>query len=136
MRWTVPAEKTQAESRPDLVHPFQCRPGEESRCSYFHTWLGGQVMCGLLESDLIHKNGPHLLYVRSGETAYCSGDPASCELCARDSDGGGAISWEDRNLQVPKPRRPRKRLADMTGAEFGEACADMVKAIERLRQQQ
>lgn len=46
-------------------------------------------------------------------------------------DGGGAISWEEHNLQVPERCRPRKRLVEMTGAEFGEACADMVKAIER-----
>ena len=51
-------------------------------------------------------------------------------------DGGGAISWEERNLQVPEPRRPRKRLADMTGAEFGEACADIAKAVERSRTKQ
>ena len=51
-------------------------------------------------------------------------------------DGGGAISWEERNLQVPERRGPRKRLAEMTGAEFGEACADMAKAVERSRQQQ
>jgi hypothetical protein len=47
------------------------------------------------------------------------------------SDGGGAISWEERDLQVPERRRPRKRLVEMTGAEFGEACADMAKAVER-----
>ena len=52
------------------------------------------------------------------------------------SDGGGAISWEERDLQVPERRRPRKRLVEMTGAEFGEACADMAKAVERSRQQQ
>jgi hypothetical protein len=121
------------DARPDLVHPFQCRPGEESRCSYFHTWLGGQVMCGMKESDPIRKNGPHLLNARNGEIAYCLGDPAACEFCARESDGGGAISWEERNLQVPEPRRPRKRLVDMTGTEFGEACSDMAKAIERSR---
>jgi hypothetical protein len=51
-------------------------------------------------------------------------------------DGGGAISWEERDLQVPERRRLRKRLAEMTGAEFGEACADMAKAAERSRQQQ
>ena len=49
------------------------------------------------------------------------------------SDGGGAISWEERDLQVPERRRPRKRLVEMTGAEFGEACADMAKAVERSR---
>ena len=48
-------------------------------------------------------------------------------------DGGGAISWEERDLQVPERRRPRKRLVETTGAEFGEACADMAKAVERSR---
>ena len=49
------------------------------------------------------------------------------------SDGGGAISWGERNLQVPERRGPRKRLVEMTGAEFGEACADMAKAVKRSR---
>jgi len=48
-------------------------------------------------------------------------------------DGGGAISWEERNLQVPERCRPRKRLVEMTGAEFGEACADMAKVVERSK---
>ena len=50
------------------------------------------------------------------------------------SDDGGAISWEERDLQVPERRGPRKRLAEMTDAEFGEALADTVKAVERPRQ--
>ena len=49
------------------------------------------------------------------------------------ADGGGAISWGERNLQVPERRGPRKRLVEMTGAEFGEACADMAKAVKRSR---
>ena len=44
-------------------------------------------------------------------------------------DGGGAISWEERNLRVPERRRPRKRLAEMTGADM----ANMAKAVERSR---
>jgi hypothetical protein len=52
----------------------------------------------------------------------------------QNTDSGGAISWEERNLQVPVRRSPRRRIAEMSGAEFGEACADMVKAIERSRQ--
>jgi hypothetical protein len=122
-------------SRPDLAHPFHWRPGEENRCSHFHTWLGGQVMCGLPENSPIHRNGPHLLAAKDGEKAYCSGLPETCEYCARaEADGGGAISWVERNLQVPERRGPRKRLADMTGAEFGEALSDMAKAVEGSRQ--
>lgn len=71
---------TIAESRPDLVHPFQCQPGRGGECSYYHTWLGGQVKCGMAESDPIHRNGPHLLRERGGEIAYCAG-PGVCWAC-------------------------------------------------------
>ena len=121
-----------AESSPDLAHPFQWRPGREAECSHFYTWLGGQVMCGLPESSPLHHNGPHLLVDKDGEKAYCSGSPETCEHCARDRADGGAISWDERNLQVPERRRPRKCLADMTVVELGEALSDMNKAAERL----
>lgn len=66
-------------------------------------------MCGLPESDPIHSNGPHFQTVE---------------------DAGGAISWAERNLQVSERRRPRKRLAYMTGAKFGEALSDTAKTAK------
>ena len=72
------------EKRKDLQHPFQCQPGRENECSYFHSWLGGYVKCGLKESDPVHVNGPHLLTASNGEQAYCKGDTRACEFCARD----------------------------------------------------
>ncbi len=71
-----------SESRPDLVHPFQCQPGREGECSHFYQWLGGFVKCNAKESDSIHKNGPHLLTAANGDQAYCKGDPAACIFCA------------------------------------------------------
>jgi hypothetical protein len=46
---------------------------------------------------------------------------------------GGAISWEERNLQTPEPRQPRKSVARLSDEEFGNALADLVKAVERSR---
>jgi len=74
---------TLAESRPDLVHPFQCFPGREEECSHFYQWLGGFVKCLAKESDPIHKNGPHLLTAANGEQAYCAGNDKQCEFCAK-----------------------------------------------------
>lgn len=71
--------------RPDLQHPFQFMNGDPSRCSHFHLWLGGYVMCGLPESDEVHVNGPHLLTSNTAEQAYCKGDPRCCEFCAREA---------------------------------------------------
>ena len=118
-----------ADARPDLIHPFQFQTGRESECSHFYLWLGGYVKCGAKESDPIHHNGPHLLRGSDGEQAYCKGSPDTCEAC-----------WQESRLdkisdELQARHRPRKRLRDLTGAEFGEACADMVKATERSRQQ-
>lgn len=115
---------TMAEARPDLIHPFQWQPGRESECSHFYLWLGGYVKCGQSESSSIHRNGPHELSAPDGEKAYCKGDPAACEACFQES------RLDRLADEMQAQRRPRKSLRDMTGAEFGEACADMVKAIE------
>jgi hypothetical protein len=74
--------KPVSESRPDLVHPFQCERGREGECSHFYSWLGGFVKCGMKESDPIHKNGPHVLLAKNGDQGYCTGRPANCEFCA------------------------------------------------------
>jgi hypothetical protein len=71
-----------ADTRPDLIHPFQFQPGRESECSHFYPWLGGYVKCNAKESSPIHRNGPHLLTAKNGEQAYCLGDPAVCQFCA------------------------------------------------------
>lgn len=44
---------------------------------------------------------------------------------------GGAISWEEHNLKTPE--RPRKSPARLSDEEFGDALADLVKAVERSR---
>jgi hypothetical protein len=84
---------TLAESRPDLVHPFQCQPGREGECSHFYLWFGGFVKCKAKENDPIHKNGPHLLTAENGEQAYCKDDPATCEHCAKGLPGT-FYNWE------------------------------------------
>jgi hypothetical protein len=121
--------KSLAEARPDLIHPFQCESGRESECSHWYSWLGGQVKCGAKESDTIHRNGPHLLTASNGEQAYCAGSPETCEACWQAARLDRLAA--DRQAQ----RRPRRLLREMSGAEFGEACADMAKAIERSRKQ-
>ena len=84
---------TLSESRPDLVHPFQCQPGREGECSHFYQWLGGFVKCKAKESDPIHKNGPHLLMALNGEQAYCKG-PGTCEYCAKGTPPT-FFNWKD-----------------------------------------
>ena len=85
--------KSTAEARPDLIHPFQFQPGREDECSHFYLWLGGYVKCGAKESDLIHRNGPHLLTASDGEKAYCTGHPLSCEFCMKGRPGT-FYNWE------------------------------------------
>src|ERR1700685_3516184 len=115
---TSAPDRSLAAARPDLIHPFQCRPGEETRCSYFHTWLGGQVMCGMRESAPIHHNGPHLLRAADGEQAYCKGSVDTCEACFQDS------RLEKLTDEMQDRQRSLRRIHDMSGAEFGEAIAD------------
>jgi hypothetical protein len=119
--------KSTAEARPDLIHPFQFQPGRESECSHFYLWLGGYVKCGVKESDPIHRNGPHLLRAADGEQAYCKGSPDTCEACFQEA------RLEKLGDDMQARYRPRRRLRDMTSAEFGEALADMLKAVERSR---
>jgi len=73
---------TLPQSRPDLVHPFQCERGREGECSHFYQWIGGFVKCLAKESDPIHKNGPHVLTAPNGDQAYCNG-PGTCKHCAK-----------------------------------------------------
>jgi len=121
--------KSTAEARPDLVHPFQCLPGREGECSHFYSWLGGYVKCLAKESDPIHRNGPHILTARDGEQAYCAGNPEQCEACWQEV----RLAKLDGDRQLLHPRRPGRSIRDMSGAEFGEALADMAKAVERSR---
>ena len=51
-------EETKKYGRPDLQHVFECEPGRESECSYFHNWIGGWVKCLLPESDPMHIKLP------------------------------------------------------------------------------
>jgi hypothetical protein len=76
------SESTLSESRPDLIHPFQCQPGREGECSHFYQWLGGFVKCKMKESDPIHKNGPHMYRTKDGGMAYCRG-PGLCWACEK-----------------------------------------------------
>jgi hypothetical protein len=119
--------KSSAEVFPDLIHPFQCEPGRESECSHFYLWLGGYVKCLAKESDPIHRNGPHLLIASDGEQAYCKGSPDTCEACFQEA----RLAKLDEDRQVR--RRPSCRPADMSSAEFGDALADMMKAVERSK---
>jgi hypothetical protein len=116
-----------AESRPDLIHPFQCLPGREDECSHFYSWLGGYVKCRARESDPIHHNGPHLLTAPDGERAYCKGSPDTCEACFQES----RLAKLDADRQTRK--HPFRRLSDLSGAGFGEALADMAKVVERSK---
>ena len=79
---TSTPDRSLAAARPDLIHPFQCRPGQEYECSHYWPWIGGQVRCGMRENDPIHKNGPHMLRAKDGEISYCTGRPGSCSACA------------------------------------------------------
>lgn len=94
----IESVRSLAKARPDLIHPFQCLPGQEGECSHFHSWIGGQVKCGMRESDSIHRNGPHLLQARDGEQAYCSGSPQSCQFCA---------------MEILHPEAPRTRFLNV-----------------------
>ena len=38
-----------------LHHTFEYRWDHGNRCVHFHEWLGGFVMCGLPENDLMHR---------------------------------------------------------------------------------
>lgn len=74
-----------------------------------------------------HRNGPHIFTASDGEQAYCKGNPEQCGAC-----------WQEARLaKLDADRRARKRpfrsIRDMSGAEFGEALADMAKAVERSR---
>lgn len=71
-----------AVARPDLVHPFQCCPGQEYECNHHWMWVGKPVRCGLRESDSVHRNGPHMLRAKDGEISYCEGSPKTCSACA------------------------------------------------------
>jgi hypothetical protein len=73
-------------------------------------------------------------------------DPQLCPDCEQPSDTIPCPScqqWRDQKFvkmddewQDKLARRKRFRpLSAMSGADFGEALADMVKAIERSRQQ-
>lgn len=119
--------KSTAEARPDLIHPFQWQPGREEECSHFYLWLGGYVKCGQSESSSIHRNGPHTFVAADGERAYCSGHTATCEACFQEF----RLSRLDEDKQASK--KTLRSLRKMSGAEFGEACADVAKAIERSR---
>ena len=119
--------KSTAEARRDLIHPFQWQQGRESECSHFYQWLGGYVKCLAKESDPIHRNGPHILRASDGEQAYCTGRPEQCEACWQES----RLAKLDADRQARK--HPFRSIRDMSGAEFGEALADLVKVVERSR---
>lgn len=121
-----------AESRSDLVHPFQWLPGRESECSHFYFWLGSQVKCLAKESDSIHRSGTHILTARNGEQAYCAGSPETCEACFQEARLSKLN--EERTDKIARRKRFRP-FGSMSGADFGEAMADMAKAVERSRQQ-
>lgn len=68
--------------------------------------------------------------------------PDCNEFCATQIDSlcVDCHQWREQKLadmdgdyQRQQARRIRRGLRDMTGAEFGEACADMAKAVERSR---